>query len=446
MMKEFEFEFDDEIFEESNCGTNIVEETYKPKQCDPEWFMQFCSDGDQAEQQSIKKYQGDLLYRKHKYQEALAVYQESQHCLPPNNTVLARELLESMAMCLLKLEKFNDALVLTKQIMDNKQNNDSSIWHLLSRIYRAMGNIQGEIDALQRCATLHPWNYQYWFSLALVYERATASCLQVQDGNFSEVDLSERCFCRQINISERNCKEKPSNDKYSQETDLTNVCCKSVEKSQPAKYKKHCDSDKEKTRKNLEHLSVEDREDTSAEHFKWSSCPNSVEPDDTTGVQGHSEMISAFKKNKSNIVLSEGKQALEEKTLCNCQTTCKASVKDKLQWRNHILSFGCLLKSRFFLEKAAGASSSFVKDKCKMILTEVNDKIATHTGCGCVHVIDKVLEMLHTSVIASEQDISDQEHDARTEGYKQQENSSVGRVNSFEFEQKWFGDLLSNMS
>ena len=98
--------------------------------------------------------------------------------------------------------------------------------------------------------------------------------------------------------------------------------------------------------KNLEHLSVEDREDTSAEHFKWSSCPNSVEPDDTTGVQGHSEMISAFKKNKSNIVLSEGRQALEEKTLCNCQTTCKASVKDKLQWRNHILSFGCLLKSR----------------------------------------------------------------------------------------------------
>jgi len=32
-------------------------------------------------------------------------------------TVLARELLELMAMCLLKLEKFNDALVLIKQTM-----------------------------------------------------------------------------------------------------------------------------------------------------------------------------------------------------------------------------------------------------------------------------------------------------------------------------------------
>jgi len=412
--------------------------------------MQFSPNGDQSEKQSIKKYQGDLLYRKHRYQEALAAYQESRHCLSPNNTVLARELLESMAMCLLKLEKFNDALVLIKQTMDDKQNNDSSIWHLLSQIYKAMGNIQGEIGALQRCATLHPWNYQYWFSLALAYERASASCLQTRDGNCSEDDLSESCFCLH-KISERNCKEKPLNDKYSQETDLTNFCCKSVEKSQPAKYKKHWDSDKDKTRKNLEHLSVEDREDTSAEHFKiCSSCPNSIEPDDTTGVQGHSEtkIISASKMNKSNIVshVSGGKQTLEEKTLCNCQTTCKASVKDKLLWRNHILSFGCLMKSRFFLEKAAGASSSFVKDKSKRILKEVKAKIATHTDCGCVYLMDKVLEMLHTSVITSEQEVPNQEHDTRTEGYKQQENSSVGRVNYYEFEQKWFGDLLSNMN
>ena len=79
--------------------------------------MQFSPSGHQSEKQSIKKYQGDLLYLKHKYQEALAAYQESRHCLSPNSTVLARELLESMAMCLLKLDKFNDALVLIKQTM-----------------------------------------------------------------------------------------------------------------------------------------------------------------------------------------------------------------------------------------------------------------------------------------------------------------------------------------
>ena len=35
-MKESEFEFDDDIFGESSCKENKVEEAYKPKQCDPE--------------------------------------------------------------------------------------------------------------------------------------------------------------------------------------------------------------------------------------------------------------------------------------------------------------------------------------------------------------------------------------------------------------------------
>ena len=43
MMKEWEFEFDDDIFGESNCKDSKVEEAYKPKQCDLEvcliWLM-----------------------------------------------------------------------------------------------------------------------------------------------------------------------------------------------------------------------------------------------------------------------------------------------------------------------------------------------------------------------------------------------------------------------
>ena len=35
-MKALEFEFDDEIFGESNFRTNKVQESYKPKQCEPE--------------------------------------------------------------------------------------------------------------------------------------------------------------------------------------------------------------------------------------------------------------------------------------------------------------------------------------------------------------------------------------------------------------------------
>lgn len=55
------------------------------------------------------------MYHKHKYEQALVMYQESRQSLPSNNTVLDRELLESMAMCLLKLGKFNEALTLVKE-------------------------------------------------------------------------------------------------------------------------------------------------------------------------------------------------------------------------------------------------------------------------------------------------------------------------------------------
>ena len=77
--------------------------------------MRFSANDEPAEKQNIRKYQGDLLYHKHEYQQALVMYQESWQSLPPNNTVLERELLESMAMCLLKLGKFNEALTLVKE-------------------------------------------------------------------------------------------------------------------------------------------------------------------------------------------------------------------------------------------------------------------------------------------------------------------------------------------
>ena len=70
-----------------------------------------------SDKQNIKKYQGDLLYQKHQYQEALVMYQESRQCVPLNNAVLDRELMESIAMCLLKLEKFDAALTLVKETM-----------------------------------------------------------------------------------------------------------------------------------------------------------------------------------------------------------------------------------------------------------------------------------------------------------------------------------------
>ena len=72
---------------------------------------------DQSDRQAIKKYQGDLLFQKQKYSEALSMYQESRQCLSPSYTVLEWELTESMALCLLKLDKPGDALTLVQEIM-----------------------------------------------------------------------------------------------------------------------------------------------------------------------------------------------------------------------------------------------------------------------------------------------------------------------------------------
>lgn len=79
--------------------------------------MQCSPNNDQSERQTIMKFQGDLLFQKQNYSEALVKYQESRQCLPPNNTVLDRELIESMAICLLKLGKCDDAVMLLKEAM-----------------------------------------------------------------------------------------------------------------------------------------------------------------------------------------------------------------------------------------------------------------------------------------------------------------------------------------
>lgn len=96
-----------------SCGRSDSEMIYGSFFC--QWFMRSSPNNDPAEKQNIRKFQGDLLYHKHKYEQAFVMYQESRQRLPPNNTVLDRELLESMAMCLLKLGKFNEALTLVKE-------------------------------------------------------------------------------------------------------------------------------------------------------------------------------------------------------------------------------------------------------------------------------------------------------------------------------------------
>ena len=108
----------------------------------------------------------------------------------------------------------------------------------------------------------------------------------------------------------------------------------------------------------LEHLIVGEREATSADHVKCSCCCSFPQSNDLTANQEHSKAInysdgtcSDSRNNKSTgiscLVFTESKKAPVMETFCNCKTTCKAIAEDnKLQWRKHVLSFGCLIKAR----------------------------------------------------------------------------------------------------
>ncbi|XP_074629520.1 uncharacterized protein LOC141887114 isoform X2 [Acropora palmata] len=379
--------------------------------------MQHNPDADEFERQNIKKYQGDLLYQRCKYKEALCMYQDSWQCLSPNNAVLGRELTESMALCLLKLGKVEDALAIAKKIQDDNQN-DSTVWYLLSQIYKAMGNTEEEISFLQRCTSLHPWNYQYWYLLALAYEKTSLSLL----GECSNSDLrkvhSGTCVCYQDG------KEKDFPNKSSKGGLLAKEECSEQY------YSEHV----EVTKESLENVNVAGKVETGSEVLELSKtfyCENCTSAD--------------YRKNKTNsgLFLSDRKQLHLTDTFCDCLSTLKPGTEHKMKWRKHILSFGCLVKSRFFLEKPLEVSCTFVTIKRKEFLKEVQEKIAKHAECGCANLIDKVLEMLHTSVIhASEQTSPKEENQTITEASTQLKNTT----STIEFEEKWFGDLLSYMS
>ena len=163
-----------------------------------------------------------------------------------------------------------------------------------------------EISALQRCALLHPWYYRYWFSLALAYEKASSS-------------FSGRC-------------------KNGELCGVNSTSCFSCASS---KYSEHCNSssDVEEQNECLEHISDDEKKDTSP------------------GAQGDSKTVccancSYFKKGKktnfcysnSGLDFSERQQPHLVQTFCDCLT---ANNELKLKWRKHVLSFGCLVKSRF---------------------------------------------------------------------------------------------------
>lgn len=187
-----------------------------------------------------------------------------------------------------------------------------------------------EISFLQRCTSLHPWNYQYWYLLALAYEKASLSLLEECSNSDLHKVHSVTCVCYQDG------KEKDFPNKSSKGGLLAKEECSEQY------YSEHVEVMKE----SLENVNVAGKVETASEVLELSKtfyCENCTSAD--------------YRKNKTNsgLFLSERKQLHLMDTFCDCLATLKPDTEHKMKWRKHILSFGCLVKSRF-VEKFFNAS------------------------------------------------------------------------------------------
>lgn len=187
-----------------------------------------------------------------------------------------------------------------------------------------------EISFLQRCTSLHPWNYQYWYLLALAYEKASLSLLEECSNSDLHKVHSVTCVCYQDG------KEKDFPNKSSKGGLLAKEECSEQY------FSEHVEVMKE----SLENVNVAGKVETASEVLELSKtfyCENCTSAD--------------YRKNKTNsgLFLSERKQLHLMDTFCDCLATLKPDTEHKMKWRKHILSFGCLVKSRF-VEKFFNAS------------------------------------------------------------------------------------------
>ncbi|ETE64881.1 hypothetical protein L345_09357 [Ophiophagus hannah] len=95
---------------------------------------------------NIKKFRGDLAYKKQEFQKALQEYSSCLVLVPSSNIAMRRDLKESQARCLAHLGKHEEALRIAENL-----------------------DIENVIGCLQRLISLHTFHPQTWNLLAETY-------------------------------------------------------------------------------------------------------------------------------------------------------------------------------------------------------------------------------------------------------------------------------------
>ncbi|XP_036194502.1 uncharacterized protein C8orf76 homolog isoform X2 [Myotis myotis] len=161
-------EFEDSVFEERRERRPGPPASYRAKLCEPQWFYGETESSDDVEALTIKKFRGDLAYRRQEYQKALQEYSSISEKLPPTNVAMKRDVQEGRARCLAHLGRRAEALAIATDLEMKATNTD----HLTTVLCLQLAICSSSQDAtfcLQKLVSLHPFSPWTWGRLAEAY-------------------------------------------------------------------------------------------------------------------------------------------------------------------------------------------------------------------------------------------------------------------------------------
>lgn len=190
---ELEFgNFDDDLFDNTGrqLENNLEEQikSYKARHVDFETFLaEEPNDEDVDESSNLLKMKGDYYYFNQNYERALSFYQQSlEYRYRPNDKVFHdkrqikdKELKESIARCLARLNRLQEAIDIADGFIQNEENTMnfeaySTSLHVKMDVlitYRTINNnedieiINDELVTIERLIVLHPLFCQLWMKL-----------------------------------------------------------------------------------------------------------------------------------------------------------------------------------------------------------------------------------------------------------------------------------------
>lgn len=145
--------------------------SYRVKRCEPQWFYGETESSDDVEALTLKKFRGDLAYRRQEYQKALQEYSSISEKLPSTNFAMKRDVQEGQVRCLVHLGRHTEALEIATNLENKATNTDhlTTVLYLQLAICSSLPNLEKTVLCLQKLISLHPFDPWSWGKLAEAY-------------------------------------------------------------------------------------------------------------------------------------------------------------------------------------------------------------------------------------------------------------------------------------